>query len=265
MKFKRSVLLISIICFSLFSTGCGEALITMSDEEEAIVTLYAAKMVSKFNENQTNGICNARIRDGELDDAYAAAGVSTEDETSNSEDVSESADNADEATNQGTDTSLDPDMEDTTGETADAIDGENLSSDTGYSFTDAIGIDGMEFTCSEFDVSTEFKASSSFVLSEVSGKKYVVLTIEGTNTSDSTIDFSALDSRSYSLSINDGTASQSQYTPLSNDLSTYDGKLAAGDSKTFILVFLFSDSSVENITSLELYVEGDGSTRGTTI
>ena len=36
-------------------------------------------------------------------------------------------------------------------------------------------------------------------------------------------------------------------------------------SKDMILVFSFSNSSVEDISSLELYVTSDGTTRGTTI
>jgi hypothetical protein len=99
----------------------------------------------------------------------------------------------------------------------------------------------------------------------VKGKKYLVLSIEASNTSSSSVDFSNYSDRKYSLSLNGGEKSGTQYTPLSNDLANYDGILAAGDKKTFILVFQFNNSSVENITSLELYVTSDGTTRGTTI
>ncbi len=262
MKFKRFVLLVSIMCILSCTTGCGETLYTMTTDEETIVTLYAAKMVSKFNKNQTTGICNARIRDGELDDAYGT----TDDEAA----TDESDTLEDDATDLTEEVTVDPEtgeeiISDTDSETSEETQEDVVSTDSGYSFTDAIGIDGMEFTCSKFEISNEFKPSSSFVLSAVSGKKYLVLTIQGTNTSDSTIDFSDVATRKYSLSLNGGNASSSQYTPLSNDLSQYDGSLAVGESKTFILVFLFSDSSVENITSLELYVDSDGSTRGTAI
>ena len=43
--------------------------------------------------------------------------------------------------------------------------------------------------------------------------------------------------RTYSLSLNGGEKSSVQYTPLSNDLANYDGILAAGDTKSFVLVF----------------------------
>ncbi len=249
MKIKSIILLISIMCFSLFFTGCGEALYSMTDEEEAVITLYASKTVSKFNKNQTIGIANARVKEGELDDEYEAE--ETEDET---EEIIDE---------ENTEVEYDPE----TGEPIE-IEGEETSEeeteDAGYSFTEAIDIEGVEFTCSEFEVSNDYK-TPNFVLSEISGKQYLVLTITAKNTSENSVDFSNYTDRSYSLSLNGGEKSSTQYTPLSNDLANYDGILAAGDTKTFILVFLFSDSSVENITSLELFVTSDGSTRGTTI
>ena len=246
MKIKRFVLLITIMCFSLNATACGEALYEMTDEEEAVITLYAAKAVSKFNENQTVGIANARVKPGELDDEE------TQEETAQLEEEKQ-----------------EPEIDPETGEPIVADDSlnqeeEDTTSDAGYSFTDAIDVAGVEFTCAEFDVSTEFK-TDNYVLTQVSGKRYLILSIEAENTSGSDVDFSEYTDRTYSLALNGGEKTESQFTPLSNDLSNFDGILAAGDTKSFILVFLFNNSSVENITSLELYVTSDGTTRGTTI
>ena len=250
MKIKRFFLLISLLCFSLLFTACGEPLYEMTDEEEAIITLYASKAVSKFNKNQTIGIANARVRTGELDESYEP----------NQEEI------VDNSEGENAEVEIDPE----TGEPITSVynpegeDSGESSSDGGYSFTTAVDISGVEFTCSEFAVSNEFK-TPNYVLSQVSGKQYLVLTIDAENTSGSAVDFSDYSNRTYSLSLNGGEKSSVQYTPLSNDLANYDGILAAGDTKTFILVFLFSNSSVENISSLELFVTSDGTTRGTTI
>ena len=250
MEFKRIFLLISIMCFSLLFTGCGEPLYEMTEEEEAIITLYASKAVSKFNKNQTIGIANARVRPGELDESY---------EPNEEEEI------VDNSEGEEAEVEIDPETGEPITSAEDSEEGENEeSSDSGYSFTNAVDIAGVEFTCSEFDVSSEFK-TPNYVLSQVSGKQYLVLSIEAENTSDSAVDFSKYSNRTYSLSLNGGDKSDVQFTPLSNDLANYDGILAAGDKKTFILVFLFSDSSVENISSLELFVTSDGTTRGTTI
>lgn len=256
MKIKRLFLLISILCFSLTFTACGESLYTMSDEEEAIIVAYASKAVSKFNKNQTIGIANARVKPGELDEDYEATSEGT-------------TDNQEE---EATEPEIDPvtgepiitDFDETEGLEETVEDGSTDSTSQGLSFTKAMDIEGVEFTCLEFDVSTEYK-TNNFALTSVSGKQYVVLSIEAENTTDKSIDFSQFSKKTYSLSLNGGEKTNNQYTPLSNDLANYNGILAAGDTKSFVLVFLFSNSSVENISSLELFVTSDGTTRGTTI
>ena len=258
MKIKRLFSLVSILCFSLVFTGCGEALYTMTAEEEAIITLYASKTVSKFNKNQTVGICNARVKTGELDSDYEAD-ETNEDEEQTDEDIQ----NEEVAINPETGEPIDSaDLADSTTDDEESVDEDDSS--LGYSFTEAIGVQGVEFTCSEFDVSEDYK-TSNFVLNKVSGKQYVALKITGENTTDKSVDFSEYSNRTYSLSINNGEKVSSQFTPLSNDLANYDGVLAAGETKSYVLVFLFSNSSVENISSLQLYVTSDGTTRGTTI
>ena len=253
MKIKRCSLLICMFCCSLLFTGCGEPLFTMTAEEESIITLYASKTVSKFNKNQTNGICNARVKAGELDENYEADEEEEVPEEETLEDEILEGNPEDGEITEDIEV-LPPESEEDGG-----------SADTGLSFTNAVDIEGVSFACSKFDVSTEFKPSSSFVLTEVSGKKYVVLYVTATNETNSSVSFSNYNDRSYSLSINGGEKVGTQFTPVSNDLATYDGTLAAGASKDLILVFLFSNSSVENISSLELYVTSDGTTRGTTI
>ena len=253
MKIKRFCLLISIMSFSLMFTGCGEPLYAMTEEEEAIITAYASKAVSKFNKNQTIGIANARVRTGELDEDYSPDEKEEEEAT------------------EGTEGEEQVEINPETGEPIAPAEGEaegeaseDSSADGGYSFTDAMNIEGVEFTCSEFDVTPEYK-TKSFLLEKVSGKKYLVLSITAKNTSKSSVDFSKYADRSYSLSLNGGEKTKAEFTPLGNDLNNYDGLLAAGDTKSLVLVFLFSDSSVENITSLELFVTSEDTTRGTTI
>ena len=256
MKIKRLGLLISIVSVSLLFTGCGEPLYAMTAEEEAIITAYASKVVSKYNKNQTIGIANARVRQGELDEEYSP------DEPEEQEEAPDTEAEIDPETGE-------PIVLDDSSEIAEegASDEETAGagiSDEGYSFTEAIGIDGVEFSCSQFDVTEEYK-TKSFLMEKISGKKYLVLSISANNTSGKSVDFSQYKNREYSLSLNGGTKSNSRLTPLGNDLANYDGILAAGDTKSFVLVFLFSDSSVDNITSLELFVTSEGTTRGTTI
>ncbi len=255
MKIRRLFLVNSILCFSLLFTGCGEPLYTMTPEEEAIITLYASKTVSKFNKNQLIGIANARVKPGEL------------------EEIVEEEEEVIETDEENPDLELDPETGEPIiptdeSEETEAQEGEANSepeADSGYSFTDAIGIPGVEFSCEEFEVTPEYK-TNNFVLSKVNGKQYLVLHIKATNTASSSVDFSQYNTgKKYTLSLNKGAEESTVFTPLSNDLAMYNGILKGGDSKDFILVFLFSNSSVEDITSLKLFVNSDGTTRGTTI
>ena len=255
MKINRILLVTSVLCFSLLGTGCGEPLYEMTSEEEAIIALYSAKAVAKFNKNQIIGIANARVRKGELDGDY---------KPNEEEEVAEAIEG--EENSEGTEPQIDPETgEPIVEEGTEESNQDSGNATNGLSFTEAVGIDGVEFICSEFDVTTEYKPTDSFILSKVSGKQYVVLSIEATNSTDAAVDFSSISKRSYSLSLNGGDKAKTVFTPLPNDLANFNGNLKAGESKKFILVFLFSNSSVENISSLELFVTSDESTRETAI
>lgn len=251
MKIKRNLLLICVFCISIMVTGCGDPLFVMTAEEESIITLYASKTVSKFNKNQSTGICNARVKTGELDEDYEADQETEEEVPENPEE----------------ETPLDeenPDME--TGTIDEEIpdsETEVDSEESGYSFTNAMGIDGVEFSFSSFDVSDVFQ-TSAYATNKVNGKKYVVLHIDAVNNSGSSVDFSTISDRTYSLSIGEEKA-EVVCVPVSNNLDTYDGVMKSGAEKSFVLVFLFNESSLENMSSLELFVTSDGTTRGTTI
>ncbi len=259
MRIKRILLLICVLCFSIMATGCGEPLYEMTDDEEAIITAYASKTVSKFNKNQSTGICNVRVKTGELDLDYVP---DEELEESDNPDEMIDSENPDDGTIDETDLDNEQDLDSAEGDTQELED-ETSGGQSGYSITDAVGIDGVEFSCSSFDVSDVYQ-TNAFATSKVNGKKYVILHIDAQNVSNSSIDFSSYGDRSYQLSI-DGTKADTVYVPVSNNLDTYDGVLKANDSKSFVLVFLFSDSSLDNMSSLELFVTSDGTTRGTTI
>ncbi|MCF0131452.1 MAG: hypothetical protein HUJ71_06965 [Pseudobutyrivibrio sp.] len=244
MRIKRLILTVVLICFALGSTGCGEALYTMTEEEETVVTLYAAKMVSKFNKNQTIGVCNARVRPGELDDGYGTTAEENIDEPQEvAPEVIPNQDNLGETDNSQQDVSL----------------------NFGYSLTEVIGISGMEFSLDSFEVMNEYKASDYFVLTAGSGKKYLVLHFTGKNTSDAAIelDMGSVKGTTYKLYVNGAASATAQKTVLLEDLSSYFGTVSAGEEKEFVLIFQFSDSQVEDVSSIALEVTLDGITKAT--
>lgn len=243
---KRIVLTIIAICSSLCITGCGEALYTMTPEEETIVSLYAAKMVSKFNKNQLTGIANARVRQGELDEVR---GISSEEEVAEVEAPDYTADELEAMYQEGISENNE----------------ENESIPSGFDLNQAMGIEGIDFSITSLDVTNEFAANSSFVLTEVTGKVYVVLKITGTNVSSGEVNFADYSAADYALSINGSSKFKTQYSFLDNDLSVFSGSIAEGESEDFVLVFQTDTATASDIKSINLEVTRDGENRGTTI
>ncbi|MCR4693814.1 MAG: hypothetical protein K5773_00640 [Pseudobutyrivibrio sp.] len=265
MKFKRALLLISIMSFSLFSTGCGEALYTMTDEEETIITLYSAKIVNKFNKNQTIGIANARIRPGELDEAYAARGIdnpyTAENEALN---YNQDATSSEEPTD-----TQNPDLENpelANGDTNPSQQAESGPSiDYSYSLTDAIGIGDLDFEYTGMDIDPSPDISKFYAIYAESGKTFVVLHLDATNNTNSSVNFGDFDGNKYGLSVNNSSLYECYKTVVSNDLSIYNGSIEPGETKSFLLVFQLSSSSVSDTSSLGLSVDNNGNIRGTII
>lgn len=56
MKKKRIAILVATLLFAFTAAGCGDPLLEMTQEEEDTIVAYAAKMVSKYNIYQKDGI-----------------------------------------------------------------------------------------------------------------------------------------------------------------------------------------------------------------
>ncbi|MCF0127546.1 MAG: hypothetical protein HUJ70_03200 [Pseudobutyrivibrio sp.] len=245
MRLKRLVLTVVLVCFALGSTGCGEKLISMTEDEEELIALYSANVISKFNQKQNHGLCRPRIREGELDDVMPA--------------VAEEIEFVEEETpEEVTNYPVENDVVDVAADTGNEV-------LWGSSLSDCIGIEGMEFSLDSFDVTPAYKASASFILQESSGKKYLVLKLKGKNITDSTIalDNSAGNDSVYTLILNDQYRAEALKTVIINDLTSYYGKINASEEKDFILIFTYPDSQVEGIGALSLEVTDNGVTRGT--
>ncbi|MCF0186621.1 MAG: hypothetical protein HUJ98_09075, partial [Bacteroidaceae bacterium] len=203
-------------------------------------------VISKFNQKQNHGLCRPRIRDGELDDVMPA--------------VAEEIEFVEEETPEEI---TDYPVENDVIESAPEDTGNEVL--WGSSLSDCIGIDGIEFSLDSFDVTPEYKASSSFILQESSGKKYLVLKLKGKNVTDSTIalDNSAGNDSVYTLILNDQYEADALKTVIINDLTSYYGKINPSEEKDFILIFVYPDSQVEGIGALSLEVTSNGVTRGT--
>lgn len=112
--------------------------------------------------------------------------------------------------------------------------------DSEGSFTDVLGLSGMEVSFKDAYVTKEYKekANSSYVVYPASGKKLAIvrLTIKNTSAKDKKI-YLTERGVEYKLQLSDGTTCSSEITVISNDLNFLNTKIKAGKKKTVLLVF----------------------------
>lgn len=245
---KRRIYLCTLMVLVMcFATGCGDALYTLTDEEEQTIVLYSAKMVSKFNKFQTTGVCNANIREGELPIAGATDIPNENMDAVTDPDIAPS-DNQPDSSSQPSNTPVSQVQDNQAPAVTAPID-------------TVLGMEGLELSITNYEVTSIYTATDFFELTCPAGYSYLVLHLDGYNTtgSDMMID-GFTNGNKYTLTIDGVYKSSNQTTVLLNDLATYKGTIAAGDSKDFVLVFQYKTTQLENFSTLSLVVTSD---RGT--
>lgn len=262
MKIKKLFSFCLLICFMLSATGCGDALIDLTEQEEDTIVLYSAKMVTKFNILQPKGLCNVYVREGELDygDEPSVPESSGFPEAETGDDV---LNNLDQLFDQlsGNDSG-----QNTSGEANTSGGATNTAGthESGLSLTDTLDVPGLTFTLSEFMVTELYAAEDYFVVTARNGCKYLVLNVEAKNESNSPVQVNMASRKSkYYLTVNNAYKQASQTTILLNDLATYEGVIGAGESKDLTMLFMFPTDQLNEINTINFTVETDGNTRST--
>ncbi len=258
----KSLLLVGVIAVSTLLSGCGEKMLTITEEESDIIASYSAKLISKFNLHQKTGYCNAYTTAADLG---IVATPRPEDQVPDDIIV---LDGTDEITSVPSETPADV-IEDvqitpSTKPARDDLNTPESGSDLveGFTLGEAIGIAGLDFEVTELSITNQFVASSYFVLTAASGCDYVVLNIVGKNNASTAVnlDMPAMGDK-YKLYVNGKFSAVNQSTILLNDLSTYKGSIGAGEKKNFVLVFQFKSEQLENLEKVDLRVAGESGDR----
>ncbi len=222
MRNKKRILcgILLVICF--ISTGCGEKLITLSDDESAAISQYAAKVISKYNKTQDNGL-------------YC---VASEDEPAVTEE--------------------EPDTEGQTGNQAEGGTDDNTDV-ASVSLADALKVSGIHFTYQGFEVQTEYQGTDYYMLTPNQGYSYLVLNIQGTNDTDGDIPLDILSINPvFRATVNGGAEASAEITILPNDLSTYQGTIASKNSVDFVLLFQVKSDVLSAVNQITLQMKTDG-------
>lgn len=231
MRRTKITMIAAVLASGMLLGGCGEAPYDLTESEENVIVNYSAHVVTKYNTYQKEGLTYVEPESTETVDA---------DETS--EPVAEET--AETSANPGADT----------GSTETGIEMPVTATAT---LADLFGVPGVEFTYVGARVDGSYLAGDYYAMYPDTGKVYVILGIDITNTSETPLDIDILSKIPKFTAIVNGTVkSSAEMTVLNDDFSTFQETMMAGNTRETILIFQVPDS-VTTVDSLQLYVQLD--------
>lgn len=224
MKKKKLSIVLAVLTTGFVITGCGTPLFELTEEEENLIAYSAARMISKYNIQQKDGMINVRIEEEEEESEYIPP-VSTENDSQTQEGEQNSASGED-------------------GEIQNKV---SLESAIGHSSDLKIVYKGSS-------VSKHYKEGKHYSIDAESGKTFYTMKFAVTNTSKSKV---MLDNVSlnptFRLIANDIKVN-ADVTFLNTDLAGYLGEINAGETVDTVLLFEVSESKVKEIKTPRLQV-----------
>lgn len=227
---RTRLLMTTAVLTAVMASGCGTELYTLTDKEETLLVNYAAHVVTKYNAYQKEGLTYVLEEEAEEEDTDASQGTALEDQEAS--DFSE----------------------------------ETGTADTSAGGTYAEGAVTLNEVFGESDVALTYLGAQllgSYVESDVyamypdSGKQYLVLGIDVANVGQTPVDIDYLSMKpEFAVVLNGEVHASSELTLLSQDFSTFDAILKAGEVRETILLFQVPDT-VTSIESVELTVTTD--------
>ncbi|HKM04532.1 MAG TPA: hypothetical protein VJZ04_08115 [Lachnospiraceae bacterium] len=218
----------------LLLTGCGASIPELTEEQNQLITEYAAGLLLKYDKNQHSMLVDTSI-------------VENSDSSLESNSIEE----------------LIPETN------SPEVDGnETIISDNEITMEEIqpiemapfLGLDGINITYTGYEVCDSYPGDLDeelFLSMDASNnKKLVVFSFDVTNISDKEklADFLNVDSR-YRFFINGGKQNNSLTTMLPNDLSTFHNMLQPNETKQLVLVIEVAPEITENITDISLVIK----------
>lgn len=244
MNIRKRLLALFIAIGMVFLSGCDKV-VELTAEEKEIITLYAAKVVSKHNVRLSQGL--VRYRES------AANGTEESDDQAEEQPETEEENTEEQTEEKPEEETENPDennVEEEPSETEEASD---------VTLTEAFGIDGIEFRYKDATVYNDLQGSNSYIEEPAQGNKYLGISFDVTNTTNDDIELSLLTTQTgFTATLGSETADAKSLAMLLDDLPTFTGTIKAGDSKTLSIYFEFSEEAVKDLSSLKLSADIGG-------
>lgn len=227
-----------IMAAGMLLTGCGEEMTALTESEEAVIVNYSAGMVGKFNKRQMDGLTAVVPKEEEL--------VSQEEEQIQEEPIQEEQTQEQQTQEQQT-------------QEQEENPGTSQQEEPEMSLTQILGIPGVEFAYTGYELSNNYEESDYFSMAAPEGSTYFVMKYTITNTGSAEAACDILSRKAeFTLSLNGAPSCRNEVTMLPNDLSTYMADLAPGETAEAVLIFEVPIEQTAEITSVQAEVQIDG-------
>ena len=220
---KKGMRLLAVLSATvLLISGCGTAMYELTEDEETLITQYAAYAVGKHNIRQKDGMTSDKPQEDskEPQDTQAASESGGE---------------------QGS--------------------GEDLSNYPEVSLTDALGCDtSLKITYKGYEVSDAYKEGNYFSVNAGGGNTLLIMKFTIVNSGKKAVkyDTSSLQNTFYGMF--GGSKIGEKMTFSNKELSSSVTKIEAGKKTSAVMLFEISKDTAASITGEALLVEIDGTT-----
>lgn len=244
-KLKVSAL---VLTMALVMGGCGEKPYTLTEQEESIIVNYAAHVVSKYNQRQSDGL------------SY----VAPETETKDTEEQTETERKTERKTEDTPETSTKAPSEASTEKTT-ASEPEQTSTQTkseaSQILTKALGLEGLTAEYKSAELKDSYEQTGYFSLEASNDDTFLIVHITLENPTDKAIACDMLSKKlTFVATMNGDLSATAKTTLLLNDLGTYKDTIAAGASVDTVLLFEVPAAELTSVSQLGLQVQnGDES------
>lgn len=223
MKRVKCMLFAASITLVMFLSGCGDKLYELTDEQEDIIVRYSAHVLGKYNIYQKDGMTGVRPEEPEASE--------------------EPVGNVDDTQGNGL----------SSGEAG----GNNITPVTGTTtFAEAIGhSDDLAVVYEKIYAVSSYQEGGYYDLPAEEGYVYLVAELSVSNPGAADIGVDNMSrAMAFSIALADGNVYTSDKTVLLNDFSSYQGTVAAGDSRKLVLLFHVPEAESEQIGEIQFFV-----------
>ena len=246
---KKIVLICGMILVASLLGGCGVELPDLTEEQNALMTEYAANLIVKHSPEVKRSLLNEDELEVQLQiEAEARA------REEKRKQLAEEYKNALENNNKET---VEPEGEDV-GTDADSDSAAIGPVTTISNLGEFFGLSDFFVSYKEFQLMQSYPDGSEdyfFAMDATDGKQLCVVKFSVENISSGEVDFNMLEKKGrFVLTINGETKSQAQSTLLLDDLAAYKGMIAPATPQDMVLIFEIDDS-ISTIESMVLDVK----------